>query len=150
MNTSRFVSVSYIRTTRAQLWQALTDPVIVAKYWFDSVLECAWKQGASWSMSRPDGRVMDSGRILEIEPERHVTIRWENRWMPEFVAEGPSRCTMDLEPVDSSVRLTVTHEMDRPDSKFIEAVRSTWPLCLSNLKSLLETGEIAVHSHPGH
>jgi len=31
--------------------------------------------------------------------------------------------------------------MDRPDSKFIQAVSGGWPRVLSNLKSLLETGE---------
>ena len=39
------------------------------------------------------------------------------------------------------MRLTVTHEMDKPESKFIEAVSSGWPLILSSLKSLLETGD---------
>jgi len=36
--------------------------------------------------------------------------------------------------------LTITHEMDRDNSKTIEAVSNGWPLVLSSLKSLLETG----------
>jgi hypothetical protein len=42
------------------------------------------------------------------------------------------------------VKLTITHTIDRPDSKFIEAVSGGWPRILSNLKSLLETGEVAL------
>lgn len=147
---SRFVSVTYIRTTRAKLWEALTDPRIVSDYWFDAAVECDWKLGSAWSMAHPDGRVMDAGEILEIDPPRRMVIRWQNQWHSEFKAEGPSQCTIELEPLDCSVKLTVTHEMDRPESKLIRAVSDSWPLCLSNLKSLLETGEIAVHIHPGH
>jgi len=39
------------------------------------------------------------------------------------------------------VKLTVTHEMDRPESKLVKAVSTGWPHILSSLKSLLETGE---------
>ena len=46
-----------------------------------------------------------------------------------------------LEPQDDMVKLTVMHEIDRPQSKLIEAVSGGWPLILASLKSLLETGE---------
>jgi len=68
-------------------------------------------------------------------------IKWRNEFRPELKDEGYARCAMDLEPVDGTVKLTITHTMDRPDSKLIEAVSSGWPRILSNLKSLLETGE---------
>jgi hypothetical protein len=42
------------------------------------------------------------------------------------------------------VKLTITHSIDRPGSKFIEAVSGGWPRILSNLKSLLETEEIVL------
>jgi hypothetical protein len=61
---------------------------------------------------------------------------------PEFKAEGPSRCTIELEPEDNSVKLTIAHEIDRPDTPFITAVSDGWPCVLSNLKSLLEIGKI--------
>lgn len=64
--------------------------------------------------------------------------------------EGPSRCTIELELVDNAVKLTITHEIERPDSKLVTAVSGGWPRILSNLESLLETGEIAITSHPGH
>jgi hypothetical protein len=56
-------------------------------------------------------------------------------------AEGYSRLTCELEPAGASTRLTVTHELPRPDSKLIAAVSQGWPQILSSLKSLLETGE---------
>jgi uncharacterized protein YndB with AHSA1/START domain len=149
-NRSRFVYVTYIRTTLAKLWAALTDPHFVRQYWFDTTVECSWTKGARWKMVRADGMLTDSGEILEIDPPRRLVIRWQNEWSPDLKAEGPSRCTMELEPIDNAVKLTITHETERPDSPFITAVSGGWPRILSNLKSLIETGEVAITSHPGH
>jgi uncharacterized protein YndB with AHSA1/START domain len=149
-NRSHFVYVTYIRTTPAKLWQALTEPHFIRQYWFGTTVECDWKKGSPWKMVGADGGLTDAGEILEVEPPRRMVIRWQNRWKPELEAEGYSRCTIELEPVDSAVKLTVTHEIDRLESPFITAVSGGWPRILSNLKSLLETGEIAITSHPGH
>ena len=54
--------------------------------------------------------------------------------------EGDARCTMDIGQEGEVVRLTITHEIDKPDSKFIGAVPIGWPKILSSLKTLLETG----------
>jgi uncharacterized protein YndB with AHSA1/START domain len=89
----------------------------------------------------PDGRVADSGEILEIEPQKRLVLQWRNSFKPELREEGPSRMTYEIEPMGETVKLTVIHEMDRPDSKFIEAVSNGWPMILSGLKTLLETGK---------
>lgn len=75
-------------------------------------------------------------------------IKWRNEFKPELKAEGYSRCTIDIEPVNGAVKLTILHEIDAPGSKFIEAVSGGWPLILSNLKSLLETGKVVLESKP--
>src|SRR5690606_3040738 len=111
------------------------------RYWVETWQECEWTPGASWRLMIPDGRVGDSGEVLEIEPERRLVLSWRNEFKPELRAEGYSRATFELEPVGGSVKLTVTHEIDRPDSKMIEAVSGGWPHLLASLKSLLETGE---------
>jgi uncharacterized protein YndB with AHSA1/START domain len=89
----------------------------------------------------PDGRVADAGEVVEIEPYRRLVLRWRNEFQPELRAEGYSRLTYELEPMGESVKLTIIHEMDKPDSKFIRAVSGGWPHILASLKSLLETGE---------
>ncbi len=83
----------------------------------------------------------DAGEVLEIDPPRRLVLKWRNEFRPELRAEGYSRCTMELEPAGDAVKLTVTHEMDAPGSKFIAAVSGGWPMILSSLKSLIETGE---------
>jgi uncharacterized protein YndB with AHSA1/START domain len=143
---STFVYVTYIRTTPERLWSALTSPDFMKQYWFGAHCESDWKAGSSWKLVFPDGRVADTGEIVEIDPPRRLLLQWRNEFRPELKAEGHSRCTVELKPVDGSVKLTITHVMDRPESKFIEAVSGGWPRILSNLKSLLETGEIALRT----
>jgi len=78
-------------------------------------------------------------------------IRWRNEFKPELKAEGYSRCTMEIETADyypdfggKAVKLTIHHEIEgEGGGKFIEAVSGGWPKVLSNLKSLLETGDAA-------
>jgi uncharacterized protein YndB with AHSA1/START domain len=142
--SSSFVYVTYIRTTPQQLWSALTNPELVRKYWSGFHHDTEWKAGSPWRLLFPDGRVADTGEILEMDPPKRIVITWRNEFRPELKEEGYSRCTIELEPVEGAVKLTIAHVMDRPKSKFIEAVSGGWPGILSNLKSLLETGEIVL------
>ena len=141
MASSRFVYVTYIRTTPEKLWRALLDPEFTRQYWCEVTHESDWKPGSSWRMMAPDGRVTDSGEILEIEPNRRLALRWRNEFVPELRDEPATRLTYELEPQGDMVKLTVIHESDEPGSKLIGMVSEGWPMILSSLKSLLETGE---------
>ena len=143
-NRSSFVYVTYIRTTPQKVWEALTDPRFTRQYWLGTTVESGWKKGSPWKLTSADGTLTDSGEILEIDPPRRMVIGWQNEWDAELKAEGPSRCTIEVEPAGNAVKLTISHEIDRPKSKFITAVSSGWPAVLSNLKSLLEAGEVVV------
>ncbi|HLK70692.1 MAG TPA: SRPBCC family protein [Steroidobacteraceae bacterium] len=142
MPRSTFVYVSYIRTTPEKLWSALTDQEFMKQYWFGCHCESHWKAGSSWKLIR-DGQVLDAGEILEAEAPRRMVIRWQNQ-KPELKAEGESRCTIELEPAGTAVKLSVTHSIERQPSKLIDAVSGGWPKIISNLKSLLEGGTIAL------
>jgi uncharacterized protein YndB with AHSA1/START domain len=137
---SRFVYVTYIRTTPEKLWRALIAPEFTRQFWAGTTQDCEWKVGASWKLMIPDGRVGDAGEVLEIDPPRRLVLSWQNQFT-ELRAEGHSRLTYMLEPQGEMVKLTVTHEMPKPGSQFIEKVSNGWPIILSSLKSLLETGE---------
>ena len=146
---STFVYVTFIRTTPEKLWTALTDPDSHRRYWFGMHLESDWTRGAPWTMLFSDGRICDGGEVIESEPPYRLALRWRNEWKEELKAEGPSLCTLEIEPMDGgAVKLTVVHEIDRAESQFIEAVSGGWPRILSNLKSLLETGEVVLESKP--
>lgn len=141
MSKAQFVYVAYIRTTAEKLWRALIEPEFTRQYWAGTWQDSEWKSGASWKMMIPDGRVGDSGEVLEIDPPRRLVLSWRNEFMPELRAEGFSRMTYELEQQGEMVKLTLLHEIDKPGSKLIEAVSDGWPLILASLKSLLETGQ---------
>ncbi len=146
---STFTYVTFIRTTPDQLWSAVTDPEFMKKYWFGMQIQTDWKTGSSWNLMFPDGRLADGGEIVEIDPPRRLVLKWRNHWKPELKSEGDSLFTMDLETLDGgAVKLSITHTMDHSESKFIQAVSGGWPLILSNLKSLIEIGEVVVKVKP--
>jgi uncharacterized protein YndB with AHSA1/START domain len=146
MAKSEFVYTTYIKTTPEKVWNALTNPEFMKQYWFGVHCESGWKAGSPWKLVFTDGRVADTGEIIESDPPRRLVIKWQNEWKPEMKAEGYSRCTFDIEPesVNGVVKLTVTHGMDKEASKFINGVSGGWPKILSNLKSLLETGQVVL------
>ena len=140
---STFIYVIFIRTTPERLWTALTSPEWTRQYWFGMNQESSWQPGAPWRLVFPDGRVADTGEILEIDPPRRLVLKWRNEFRPELKAEGYSRCSIELEPVSGAVKLSITHSMEKQGAELITAVSGGWPRILSNLKSLLETGQLA-------
>jgi uncharacterized protein YndB with AHSA1/START domain len=138
--TERFVYVSYIRTTPAKLWGALTSAEFTKQYWFGMSSESTFEVGAPWKLVSSDGTVMDVGEILESVPGKRLVMTWRHQLKPELHAEGVSRCTFDLAEDGAQMKLTVTHEIDVSPSKLIGAVSGGWPAVISSLKSLLETG----------
>jgi len=146
MARSTFVYVTYIRTTPEKLWSALTDDAeFMKQYWFGMHCESGWKAGSPWKLVSGDGTIFDAGEIVEAVPPRRLVIRWQNM-KPELKAEGDSQCTMELEPDGAAVKLSITHTIEREPSKLIMAISGGWPKVLSNLKSLLETGSIALQN----
>jgi uncharacterized protein YndB with AHSA1/START domain len=141
MSSERFVYVTYIRTTAEKLWDALVKPEFTRAYWCGAWPDTTWDIGSSWKMMIPDGRTGDSGKVVAFDKPRKLVVTWRNEFRPELREEGYSICTYELEPAQGAIKLTVTHEIDRQGSKFIEAVSNGWPAILASLKSLLETGE---------
>ena len=137
---SKFMYVTYIRTTPEKLWDALRLPEFTRQYWSGIEQESTWEAGSSWKMNK-DGKTMDEGEVLEIDPPRRLVLKWGHVHTEALKAEGFSRATYVLEPLGETVKLTVTHEIPVPDSKLIVAVSGGWPAVLSGLKTFLETGQ---------
>jgi uncharacterized protein YndB with AHSA1/START domain len=95
-----------------------------------------------------DGRLTDSGEVIESVPPKRLVLRWRNEFRPELREEGYSLCTITIEPFAQVMKLTILHEIERPDSKLIDAVSGGWPMIISNLKSLLESGQVLMAAKP--
>jgi uncharacterized protein YndB with AHSA1/START domain/DNA-binding transcriptional ArsR family regulator len=131
----------YIKTTPERLWEAITDPDQRARYSFGVAVETDWSPGSSYrAVSRNNGAEISAGENLEIDPPRRLVQSFDALWSDEVRAEQTSRVTWEIQPVgDDSCRLTVTHDQLREGAH--GELYGGWPMILSGLKTLLETGE---------
>jgi uncharacterized protein YndB with AHSA1/START domain len=145
MARSTFLYVSYIRTTPERLWSVLTTDIeFMKQYWFGVHCDSQWQAGSAWKMVSSSGQVLAAGDIVEADSPKRLVIRWQHESDPELKAEGPSLCTMEIEPAGQAVKLTITHTIEHEPSTLISRVSGGWPKILSNLKSLLETGTVVL------
>ena len=137
MDRTKFVYVTYVAAKQEQVWKALIDGEFTRKYWeHDNVSD--WKPGSTWEHRRSDEtqRVDILGEVIESAPPNRLVITWAR---PGDVL-NKSKVTLELEPIDKMVRLTVTHEELEPGSDMLRGISEGWPRVCSSLKSLLETG----------
>ena len=139
--TMKRVFEIYIKTTPERLWEAITDPEQRAKYNFGASIVSDWKPGSRFEVGARDGSVvLGEGEIVESDPPRRLVQTMLALWSDEVKAEGASRITWEIEPVGDSCRLTVTHDRLREGAN--PQLYGGWPMVLSGLKTLLETGEL--------
>jgi uncharacterized protein YndB with AHSA1/START domain/DNA-binding transcriptional ArsR family regulator len=129
----------YIKTTPERLWEAITDPKMRAKYSFGVETSSDWTPGSSYKASIPGVIEIAAGENLEVDPPRRLVQSFNALWSDDVKAAGTSRVTWEIEPVGDSCQLTVTHD-ELPDDANPE-LYGGWPMILSGLKTLLETGE---------
>jgi uncharacterized protein YndB with AHSA1/START domain len=130
----------YIKTTPERLWEAITDPKLRAKYSFGVETASEWTPGSSYRSSVPGVIEIAAGENLEVDPPRRLVQSFTAQWSDEVKAEGASRVTWEIEQVEDSCRLTVTHDGLREGAN--PELYGGWPMILSGLKTLLETGEL--------
>jgi uncharacterized protein YndB with AHSA1/START domain len=137
--TESTVYAIYIATTAQKVWEALTASAFTARYFFGRIIESDWNEGSPWLLRMPDGRVDVRGVVREATPPRRLVVTWNVDWMeaPEAVV------TYEIEDAAPGiVRLTMTEEHPTPIPRaWLEGGRKGWPMILSGLKSLLETGK---------
>jgi uncharacterized protein YndB with AHSA1/START domain len=130
----------YIKTTPERLWEAITDPEQRAQYSFGVQTKSDWTPGSSYEAVHPSGPVkIAEGENLEVDPPRRLVQSFNALWSDDVKAEATSRVTWEIEPVADSCRLTVTHDQLREGAN--DELYGGWPMILSGLKTLLETGE---------
>jgi uncharacterized protein YndB with AHSA1/START domain len=136
-----FVYVTYIRSTADKVFEAITKPEIARRYWgHENVSD--WKPGSAWQHVRDnDARTVQLvGQVVESVPPTRLVITWAN---PAHAADPDcvSRVSFDIAPYEDMVRLTVTHDELQAGSAMAKGIQQGWPIVLSSLKSLLETGQ---------
>jgi len=148
MDKPKFVYVSYIQSTPEKVWNALIDPEITRKYWGNRHNASDWKAGSKWEhRDFDDPKLVDLvGRVLESTPPRRLVVTWAFP-ADEGDSAKTSRVTYDIEPfAEGVVRLTVTHDELEPDSEMLKGITAGWPVVVSMLKTLLETGKVGAEA----
>src|SRR5919197_6005391 len=130
----------YIKTSPERLWDAITDPALRSQYSFGVRTESDWTAGSAYEAVHPGaGFRIAEGENLEVDPPRRLVQSFNALWSDDVKAEGTSRVTWEIEPIGDSCRLTVTHDQLRDGAN--PELYGGWPMILSGLKTLLETGE---------
>jgi uncharacterized protein YndB with AHSA1/START domain len=129
----------FIKTTPERLWEAITDRRLREKYSFGVGTRSDWTPGSRYEAGVPGVVEIAEGENLEVEPPRRLVQTFTALWSDEVKQEGPSRVTWEIQPVGDSCRLTVTHDQLKPGAN--GELYGGWPMILSGLKTLLETGE---------
>ena len=130
----------YIKTTPERLWEAITTSEMRQKYNFGVGVDSDWSEGSAYQARHPAGVDIAAGENLEVDPPRRLVQSFNALWSDDVKAEGTSRVTWEIEPVGDSCRLTVVHDQLREGAN--DEVYGGWPMILSGLKTLLETGEL--------
>ncbi len=129
----------YIKTTPERLWKAITNPEMRRRYTFGLTVTSDWTPGSRYDGVGNGGLIME-GENLEVDPPKRLVQSFRALWGEDVKAEGTSRVTWEIEPVADSCRLTVIHDQLREGAN--GQLYGGWPMILSGLKTLLETGEL--------
>jgi uncharacterized protein YndB with AHSA1/START domain len=136
-----FVYVTYIAATPERVWKALIDGELTRQYWkHENVSD--WKPGSRWTHVADDANrtVRVVGKVVESVPNERLVLTWGDA-ADAADSSKHTRVAIDIEPVESMVRLTVTHQELEPGSEMLRKITNGWPRVLSSLKSFLETGK---------
>jgi uncharacterized protein YndB with AHSA1/START domain len=136
------VYVTYIGPTSEKVWEALTKAEFTRQYFFGRSVEIDPRVGGDFILRMPDGRIDVKGNVVECDPPRRLSVTWRVEWIEEMRKLPECLVTFQIDPLGEAVRLTMTesHQLDVPD-EILAGGRQGWPLILSSLKSLLETGK---------
>jgi uncharacterized protein YndB with AHSA1/START domain len=136
------VYVTYIASTPEKVWEALTRPEFTRQYFFGRTIEIEPKPGGSFILRMPDGRVDVKGSVVEWSPPHRLSVTWTVEWIPEMRELPECLVSYEIAQAGEAVRLTMSesHQWDPPDD-LLAGGRAGWPVILSSLKSVLETGK---------
>jgi uncharacterized protein YndB with AHSA1/START domain len=131
----------YINASQEQVWQAITDPVTVAKFFHGARVESTYEVGTKLRSLSPDGeQVWGDNTILECDPPRRLVHTWRSLYDPDLAAEPESRVTWEVEGQPSGItKLTLVHDLLEGSPKTAASVRG-WSYIVSSLKTVVETG----------
>ena len=132
-----------IKAPQERVWEAITTPEFTTRYYYGSALKSDLKVGSAFTYMSPDGSApIIEGEVVESDPPRRLSHTYRSLWGP-LAGDAPTKVTWELEAAQNGVtKLTVIHDDFAGETATYKGLSEggyTW--ILSNLKTLLETGE---------
>lgn len=137
-----------IKAPQARVWEAITKPEFTSRYYYDSALKSDLTVGSPFTYYMSNGSPIVEGEVVASDPPNRLVHTYHSLW-PPLDQDAPTRVTWELEPMSGDVtKVTVVHEDFAGETATYNGLASggyTW--ILSNLKTLLETGETIPQSY---
>jgi uncharacterized protein YndB with AHSA1/START domain len=152
----------YIKATPEAIWTAITDPEWTNRYGYTGYTHYDLRPGGALKVvpndefkasaeaqGYPCPDVLVDGEVVEADPPNRLVTTWRMLMDPGMAAEPASTITYEIKDLGGFCSLTLVHEL--PDSPLTanlvagsaeaEGGGGGHAWILSDLKSLLETGE---------
>jgi uncharacterized protein YndB with AHSA1/START domain len=124
----------------ADVWEALTNPELIAEYFFGSKVETDWLPGhpISWKGEYEGKSYEDRGVVVEVEPARRLTVTHFSPMtgLPDK-PENYHTITYDLAELAGTTKVSLSQDNNGDEA---EAARATenWTSMLKGLKDTVE------------
>jgi uncharacterized protein YndB with AHSA1/START domain/DNA-binding transcriptional ArsR family regulator len=131
-----------IKAPQERVWAAITTPEFTSRYYYGTTLKTQLTVGSPFTYHLPNGSPIVEGEVLASEPPTRLVHTYRSLW-PPMHEDAPTRVTWELEAMPGGVtKVTVVHEDFQGETATYTGLQSGgWTWILSNLKTLLETGE---------
>ncbi len=122
------------------IWEALTTPATIKKYFFGADVETDWKEGSSivWKGEWNGKPFEDRGHIITVQEKLQLTMtHWSQTSGKPDSPENYHTLTFKLTEKQGKTEVTIVQN-GNTTTKEKEASEKNWALLLKNLKELLE------------
>jgi uncharacterized protein YndB with AHSA1/START domain len=129
-----------IKAPASAVWQALTDPDCIKRYFMGATVETDWQPGSSitWSGEYKGQPYEDKGSIVEVQPEHLLVLTHFSPMTGQpDVLENYHTITYRLAEHDGSTNLSLSQDNNDSDDE-VEHAHTTWQNMLDALKDLVE------------
>jgi uncharacterized protein YndB with AHSA1/START domain len=138
-----------IQAPAKKVWNALTNPAEIKKYFFGTETKTDWKVGhpITFEGEWQGKKYKDKGTILDFEPQKMFRYKyWSSMSGIEDKAENYVPITYELEVTGSETKVTITQE-NIPNEKMKEHSLENWNKVLEGLKKVVEGSKQETVNH---
>ena len=138
----RLVYQIIIKAPQERVWEAITTSEFTSRYYYGSTLKTDLTVGSPFTYHMPNGSPIVEGAVVASEPPNRLVHTYHSLW-PPMNEDAPTRVTWELAAMPGGVtKVTVVHEDFQGETATYNGLQGGgWTWILSNMKTLLETGE---------